>query len=184
MGFETNGRPPRVERTQRVDIQRQVDDPASIAYELSAEDIARIRRDARELVAAEIRKQKEKALLDQYLKEERQTHVPAKRLVPVFLQLAGFSNYIMLDGTQYFHNEVYHVEPAVAAVLVEQMTRGWAHEEMTEVRETKSRRRHRPPPGLGYSNFTGERAPRDLTFSSAQMSGVPAEQLLGTRLQG
>lgn len=182
MAFDTNGRPARTEKTKRVDIERQVDDPASIDYELSPEDIERIRQDAREMVAAEVRKQKEKALLDQYLKEERRAHVPAKRLVPVFLQLAGFTNYIMLDGTQYFHNEVYHVEPAVASVLIEQMTRGWAHEEMTEVRETKSRRKHHAPMGLGYGNYIGDRAPRELVFNSAQMAGSPAEQLLGVKM--
>lgn len=182
MAFDTNGRPARTEKTKRVDVERQVDDPRSIDYELSETDIESIRQEARELVAAEVRKQKEKAYLEQFLKEERQAHVPTKRLVPVFLQLAGFSNYIMLDGTQYFHDNVYHVEPAVAAVLVEQMTRGWAHEEMTEVRETKSRRRHHAPIGLGYGNYTGERAPRDLVFSSAQMAGSPAEQLLGVKM--
>lgn len=183
MAFDTNGRPARTEKTKRVDVARQVDDPASIDYELSAEDIERIRNDAREMVAAEVRKQKEKALLDQYLKEERQSHVPTERLVPIFLQLAGFTNYIMLDGKQFFHNEVYHVTPSVAAVLAEQVARGWAHEELTEVRESKSRRKHHAPMGLGYGNFTGERAPRDLVFNSAQMAASPAETLLGTRLQ-
>ena len=182
MSFLENGRPARTEK-KRVDVQRQVDDPASIDYTLSPEEIEAIRKEARDTVAAEIRKQKEKALLEQFLKEERQSHIPAKRLVPVFLQLAGFTNYIMLDGVQYFHNNVYHVESNVAAVLIEQATRSWAHEEMTEVRETKTRRRHHAPIGLGYGNYTGERVPRELVVSSAQMAGSAAEQLLGTRLQ-
>lgn len=175
-------RPARTEKTKRIDVQKQVDDPTSIAIELSEDEIAVIRAEARAMVAAELRKQKEKAYLEQFLKEERQERIPAKRLVPVFLQLAGSTNYIMLDGTQFFHDNVYHVEPGVAQVLVEQMTRGWAHEEMTQVQDAKSRRRHRPPAGLGYQNFTGDRTPRNAVFNSAQMAGASAEQLAGVKM--
>lgn len=174
-------RPARTEKTKRVDIERQRDDPDRFAVELSPAEIEAIRAEARETVAKEIRKQKEKALLDKFLVEERRAAIPAKRLVPVFLQLAGSTNYIMLDGHQYYHDNVYHVEEAVAQVLVEQMTRGWAHEEMTQVSQAKGNRRHRPPPGLGYGNFTGDRAPRDMTIGPS-MAGSSAEAILGVKM--
>lgn len=179
--FDWN-KPGRVGKTKRVDIAPQRDDPDRFDVELSAAEIEAIRAEARESVAKEIRKQKEKALLDKFITEERQAAIPAKRLVPVFLQLAGSTNYIMLDGHQYYHDNVYHVEQAVAAVLLEQMTRSWAHEEITQVSQTKGNRRHRPPIGLGFGNFTGERAPRNAVFNSAQMATAPAEQLLGVKM--
>ena len=181
MGVMDGDRPERHGRVKRVDIIKQADDPASISYELTEAEIAEIRQEARETVAKEIKKQKEKAYLEQFLKEERQTFVPEKRLVPIFLQLPGFTNYIMLDGVQYFHDNVYQVEPSVAAVLVEQVARGWAHEEKTEVRDAKTRRRHHMPANLGIGNFTGDRAPRNMTISPSAV-GSSAEQLMGVKL--
>ena len=176
-----NGRPARLDKTKRVDVHKQVDHPDSIAYELTPEEIEEIRAEARATVAKEVKKQKEKAYLEQFLKEERQTFVPEKRLVPIFLQLPGFTNYIMLDGVQFFHDHVYHVEPGVAQVLAEQVARGHAHEQQTQVQDTKTRRRWTAPQGLGYGNFTGDRSPRNMTINPSQ-AGMPAESLIGVKL--
>lgn len=176
MAFDTNGRPARTEKTKRVDIDKQRDDSAQ--FDITDEEREEIRAKARNMVAAEIRKQKEASLLDQFLTEERQQHIPSKRLIPIFVQCAGFTNYIMLDGTQFFHDNVYHVTEAQAAVLAEQMARAWAHEEITQVTETKTRRRWAPPPGAGYGNYEGNRNPRNLSIGPNQQ-GAAAEAILG-----
>lgn len=172
MSILENGKP-----TRRVDLKRQRDDADS--FSLSDQEKAAIREKARLQVLNEVKDREEKSLLSQYVDEEREKLLPEYELVPVWLELPGSAECIMLDGKQYFHNRLYNVTPAVFAVLVEQMNRGWAHEEETEVRDTKTRRRHRAPAHVGIGNFVDNRRPRDMVVSSGQLQGAGASQLLG-----
>lgn len=162
-------------RQKRVDLAPQRDDPALISSELSADEIADLRARARTIILEEQLEAKRKAYLDQFLVEERQQLDPKEQLHPIFLQLAPHAVYIMLDGTQYFTNTLYNVSVNKLKVLIEQMNRGWAHEEQTEVRDPKRRQRFRPPPGIGFGNFMDNRIPRNLTLSSEQIAGAVAQ---------
>jgi hypothetical protein len=177
-----NGRP---DRRPRLDLQRQQDDPAS--FTLSDAEKAEICKKAKLTVANELKDRAEKVLLEAYIREERELAIPEERLLPIFLDLAPVggpkmsANYIMLDGVQYFHNQLHYVTDSVFRVLLEQMNRGWAHEEETEVRDEKNRRRHRAPSYLGFSNFQDHRQPRNLVTSSGVLAGATPESLLGLR---
>jgi len=166
------------DRRRRIDIERQRDDPSTFNL-LSQKERDAIREKARLTVQNEMKDREEKALLDRYIDEERKASDPKEQLVPIFLELAGHSEYIMLDGVQYFHQRLHHVTSSVFAVLVEQQARGWAHEEETEVRDTKTRRRFRAPSYVGAQNFMDNRRPRDLEVSSGQLMGANPATLLG-----
>ncbi|HEX8838252.1 MAG TPA: hypothetical protein VF748_15020 [Candidatus Acidoferrum sp.] len=164
------------QQSARVDLAPQRDDPKTLSgAELDADEIEELRARAREIVAEDQREAKRKAYLQQFLDEERKLHDPKEQLFPVFLQLAPHAAYIMLDGTQYFTNTLYNVTRNKLAVLIEQMNRGWAHEEITEVRDPKRRQRFRPPPGIGFGNFMDNRIPRNLVLSSEQLAGAVSQ---------
>jgi hypothetical protein len=170
-----NGRPDRGKKEPKgLKFERQRD--PSLDGLLTEEEKVELRLQAREDFDKERKKQAADAFYKQALDDERRAGDPQYERVPVFLQLPGSANYIMLDGKQFFTDTVYNDVPLpVATVLIEQMNRAWAHEEVTEVRDSQSRRRWRPPPGIGYSNFLGQRSPRNIVTSSAGMDGVIAQ---------
>lgn len=175
MAIMDNGKPARTER-KGVNLTPQRDDPMRFDQDLlTPEAKAALRKKARDVVLKEQQDKLSDALYAQYLDEERKATDPQKQTVPIMLQLAGHANYIMLDGKQFHTDNVYHVTADVAHVLIEQMNRGWAHEELTEVRDHRSRRRWRPPVGIGYGNFMGDRTPRDMRMSVDQMDGAIAQ---------
>lgn len=169
-----NGKPDR-----KIKFSQQVDDPDTISFELTEREKTEIREKARLTVANEIKDRKHEALLAQYLQEEREKNEPAAQLVPCFVQLPGHCEYLMLDGTQFYHNRLYHVTTSVFRVLVEQMARSFAHEEETEVRDVSTKRRHPTPSHIGTANYQDHRRPRDMVVSSSQLAGAPASALLG-----
>ncbi|SRR5712671_665764 len=166
-------------RKGKIDLKKTVDDPLSFEAQLTPEEIEAIREKARSIVRLELAQRQEAALLAQFTAEERKALDPRKQTQPIFLSLAGHSEYIMLDGTQFFHGQTYEVTGDVFMVLTEQMNRGWAHEDETEVRDKRSRQRFRPPLGLNFSNFGDNRRPRDLVMSSEQLAGASPAALLG-----
>jgi hypothetical protein len=151
---------------------------ANASAELTPEEIAAIREKARLTVLNEIKDRAEKDLLAQFLAEERQQLIPEHELVDVYLNLASHSLYIMLDGKQYLHEHWYRVTKPVFAVLTEQMNRGWAHDDQTQVSDSKGRRRWRPPVGIGFDNFSGRVGPwganRNLVVGSGQLAAGAA----------
>jgi hypothetical protein len=175
MTISENGKP-----TRSIRFEPQQDDPAQFS-QLSPKERAAIREKARLTVANELKDREEKALLAAYIKEERQKIDPDEILVPIWLNLALNCPYIMIDGTQYFSEHLYNVTPALFATLAEIQNRGWAHDEETEVRDAKSRRRHRPPPHVGVGNFMDNRNPRDLVVSSRTLQSTNPNTLLGIR---
>lgn len=165
-----NGRPGR-NKPKTINFERQVD--LSAGDLLSEEEKAELRLQAREEFEKEQKKRAADAFYAQALEAERRAGDPKYETTTVFLQLPGSANYIRLDQKLYYTDTVYHDVPLpVAHVLIEQMNRAWAHEEITEVRDAQSRRRWRPPPGIGFSNFLGTRTPRNLVTSSAGMDGA------------
>ena len=173
MAILDNGRPARVDRGKKLDLAPQRDDPMRFDQDLLTEgEKEALRIKARETVLQEQKDKLADALYGKFLDEERRTHDPKKQTMPILLQLAGHAQYIMLDGKQFHTDQVYHVTTDVAHVLIEQMNRGWAHEELTEVRDNRTRRRWRPPPGIGYGNFMDNRVPRNLRLSTDELAGA------------
>lgn len=164
------------ERPKRVNFKRQTDSRAPTM--LSEAEIAAIREKARLAVQASLKDAEEDRLYQRFLDEERASSVPCEMTEPLVLDLAPTMPYIMLDGTQYLSGALYYVTAGVRAVLLEQMSRGWAHEELTQVRDDKGVRR-RPPAHAGYGNFMDNRRARDMTVSAGALAGASPAQLLG-----
>src|SRR4029077_7361673 len=98
MGTLDNGRPDR-KRPPQINVQRQQDDPGRWGSVLSDAEKEKIREKARVTVRREQEEREEAALYAEYLKEERRAADPDEELVPIYLELALHSPYIMLDGT-------------------------------------------------------------------------------------
>jgi hypothetical protein len=164
-----------------VQYARQRDSNAESLF--SPEELAAMRENARLRVENEIKKRAEDQLLSRYMDEERQALIPEEEICEIFLNLAPHSTYIMLDGKQYWHEHVYLVRRAVFQVLSEQMNRGWAHDDQTQVSDSRGRRRHRPPMGIGYDNFAGRVGPwgadRNLVVGAAELAGAAPSRFMG-----
>lgn len=137
---------------------------------LSTKEVAAIREKARNQVELELKDREEADLLERFKQEERRRHDPKLEEQPIFLDLAPSQPWIMLDGTQYLDGHLYYVTPPVFAVLLEQMNRGWAHEELTQVRSDSGYARR--PAHVGTGNFLGNRTPRDMRISAGAMAGT------------
>jgi hypothetical protein len=164
------------DRPKKLDFKRQRDEIPAMS--LTPGEVAEIREQARLKVAVEMKDKEHARLLQEFIDDERRAHVPEQQTQPLCLDLAPSMPYIMLDGTQYMHGHLYYVTAGVMAVLIEQMNRGWAHEEITQVRDNNNVRR-RPPAHVGVSNFMGDRNPRDLRVSSGVLAGSSPANLLG-----
>jgi len=176
MAIMDNGKPARIGNGKKLDLTPQRDDPMRFDQDLLTEgEKEALRAKARETVLQEQKDKYSDALYAEYLGKERKVLDPKKQTVPILLQLAGHAQYIMLDGIQFHTDQIYHVTTDVAHVLIEQMNRGWAHEELTEVRDHRTRRRWRPPPGIGYGNFMDNRLPRNMTLSTDQLGGAVSQ---------
>lgn len=164
MGTLQGQRPPGLK------FRAPVQDPAAFGR-LSPEEVEAIRKQARLKVEDELKDAEERQLLAQFMAEERRAHDPKEELHPIYLDLAPSMPWIMLDGTQYLPHTLYHVNSKVYAVLLEQMNRGWAHEEITQVRSESGYSR-RPPSYVGVGNFMGDRSPRGMRISAGAMAGA------------
>lgn len=152
-------------------------------YSLSEEEKAVIRENARQKVAAEVKNRLTDQLLADYVEEERQRLLPEEEMLEIYLDLAPHSPYIMLDGKQFAHGHGYTVKRSVFSVLVEQMNRGWAHDDQTQVTDAKGRRRFRPPMGIGFENFSAKVGPwganRNLVINSGAALATPSAAIMG-----
>ena len=152
---------------------------------LSATEKEDLRSQAKQIVYQEMKKREEDLLLAQYIKEIRQESVPEEMLVPIWLQLAPIhGEYILLDNKRYY-NEFgpYWVTPVVFATLIEIQSRGWNHEDETEVRDMASKRRavRSRPAHVGGQNFANNPRERNLRVSLDQLVTSTPETLLGMR---
>lgn len=181
-----DGHPPKTGRGKHAEPKTIAYQPAvdpNLASALSQEEIDQIREKAKLKAANEVKDRAAAALLEQFTREERQKLIPEEQLVEIFLDLAPSTAYIMLDGKQYLHHHWYQVPRPVFAVLTEQMNRGWAHDEQTQVVDAKGRRRFRPPMGIGFDNFSGRVGPwganRNLTVGAGELASTGAAAVMG-----
>jgi hypothetical protein len=156
---------------------------------LSATEKEDLRSQAKQIVYQEMKKREEDLLLAQYIKEIRQESVPEEMLVPIWLQLAPIhGEYILLDNKRYY-NEFgpYWVTPVVFSTLIEIQSRGWNHEDETEVRDMASKHRavRFRPAHVGGQNFSenplGKENRRELRISAGQLMRSTPETILGIR---
>ena len=185
MAIMDGDRPPGRKPAKGVQYAPTRDDPAKSAGVLSEAEIAEIRTHAREQVTQEIKDRATSQLLAQFIDEERQVSVPDEEEMEIFLDLAPHSQAIMLDGRQYLHHHAYRVKRGVFQVLVEQITRGWAHDDQTQVVDSKGRRRWRPPLNMGVDNFGSRVGPwganRNLVLSSGQALSQSSASIMGIK---
>lgn len=183
MSTMNNGKP---DRKTGPKFEMQVDPITGI---LNDDEMEELRTRARTMVYQEMKKREEDALLAQYIKEERQRTVPEESLVPIWLTLAPIhGEYILLDNKRYF-NEFgpYWVTPSVFSTLAEIQSRGWNHEDETDVRDVQSRRRMTRfrPAHVGGANYSqnplGKENIRDLRVSAGTLQSTSAETILGIR---
>lgn len=170
MSILENGKPDRTAKRQ-LHVKPQRDDfTKDLLTDAEKEQIC---KEAREDFEAEQKKKQADRFYADEMEALRRAGDPLEARVPIFLQLPGNANCIMLDGKQYFTDTVYNDVPIKTAhVLIEQMNRAWAHEEITEVRTARGRRQWRPPPGIGFGNFMDNRIPRNLTLSTEELAGA------------
>lgn len=180
-GVMDGGRPPRNGPKQlRYAPVRDADAAAA----LTPGEIEAIRARAREQVAQELKDRATKTLLDEFVEYERSVAIPGEEELEIFLNLAPHSRYIMLDGRQFMHEHAYRVKKSVFSVLVEQMNRGWAHDDQTQVQDSKGRRRWRPPMGIGFDNYNGRVGPwgadRNLIVSAGAALSNSSSSIMGS----
>jgi hypothetical protein len=174
---ENNGRPAgkKNKPQEPIKFEKQVDSLSSFVGLLTEAEKAEIRQQAKDQVLKEQKDREKAALLAQFIKEEKQIVDPKEMVYPIVLHLAPHANCIMLDGKQYFTEQVYDVTIPVGHVLIEQMNRGWAHEAATQVTDSKGRRPFQPPMGIGFGNFMDNRRPRNLAVGSENVGAHIAE---------
>ncbi len=106
-------------------------------FKLLGEDKkAELRRKAKAAIEAEQAKSSEDAYYEQLLAAERRAVVPSERLETYTIDLAPFTDRVVIDGTAYWHGQTVTVAASVAAVLREQCYRTWRHQDHVEGKNT------------------------------------------------
>jgi hypothetical protein len=110
-------------------------DEGEISLELTEAEKTKLRAEARKEVAAALKLSKMKEFKAAEKKRIQAQAMFAngkddsgEDLVTVELQLASYPKYIILDGARYYSGRKYTKRRAVAAVLLDQMDRGWRQE--------------------------------------------------------
>lgn len=96
---------------------------------LSDELKAQLRVKAKERVEKARTEAAEDAYLKEVIRQEELADKPEEQIEYVFLDLAGHTEYIMLDGVRFFHGQTYEVTKSVADSMREVVARGWDHED-------------------------------------------------------
>jgi hypothetical protein len=140
-----------VVRKPRVAVKKEVVQDEDAGIDLTEEEKAEIRADAKKEVARELKAEKIKAfkadekqrlkkqVLFQHGKDETGENPEL-----VFVQLAPHMPYIRLDNNVYYPNRAYRLSPAKAAVVKEQMYRGDLHDNEISGKNMKAFYGHRP----------------------------------------
>lgn len=137
---------------------------------LSADDLERLRDQARKKAAAEKKLQAEEQYLAKALEEERRALEPDQELMTIVIDLAPFADKIMIDGKQYFHGHKYEVPRGLFAVLSEIIARTWAHDEEVG---SPNRKFYQKPNHIGTGNYGSKPASQDTLVSPRAPNGIP-----------
>ncbi len=96
---------------------------------LSEEDKASLREQARKSLLAEMEQDARDEYFKTSMEELRRDQTPEDRFVQVQMDLAPFASKLTIDGNHFWHGCTYTVPTKQAAVLYEQMQRGWMHQD-------------------------------------------------------
>ena len=112
------------------------------AIELDAQMQMRLEEEARKELQAEqmaLAQKAFKAAAKRRLQTEMAAAAGVKEdeLVPIFIELAPYTDCIKIDGIEYSHGRTYNFAPEVVPTILEIIHRTWRHEE--EISEAKNR---------------------------------------------
>lgn len=135
---------------------------------LSAEDKAALREEAKKSVLAEMEQDARDAYFAEQLAAVRRSHVPDDEILNVAIDVAPFIQFIMIDGTQFFHGYTYAVPRQQAVTLYEQMQRSWKHQDEIDGRSQSEAYRRPQNRTLG---------PRDMGTATRGVNGPVVAEL-------
>jgi hypothetical protein len=102
--------------------------------QLEAEALAEVEAEQKKLA----KEQFKKAARDRIsAKLQAANGEPEEELVPITIDLAPHSSFIMIDGVRYSHGQTYRFAPASVPTINEIMWRTWTHE--AEIKDDKAR---------------------------------------------
>jgi len=122
-----------------------------------------LREKARKMVSDKRLEAAEDDFLKEAMRQEELADKPDEQLEYIMLDLAGHSEYIMLDGVRYFHGTTYEVTRSVGATMREIIARGWQHEQE-----------------IGGANRDLYRRPLELRLKGG-MENMTANSIMGRR---
>lgn len=140
---------------------------------LSFEERQDIREQAREKVLADRKDEAEKALLAQYLEEERRALEPAKQMMGITLDLAPYTKQALIDGREYWHGYYYEVPKDLFDVLAEMQARSWQHDDEVG---SPNRNQYQRPAYMGTSNFGDRQIRRELSVTAGTIDSAIMKQ--------
>jgi len=122
-----------------------------------------LRSKAKEHVDKKRIEKAEDEFLQEAIRQQELVDKPLEQTEFITPDLAGHSEYIMIDGFRYFHGETYEVSRAVACTMREIQSRGWDHEEE-----------------VGGANRDLYRKPRNLRINNG-MENMSSSMILGIK---
>lgn len=137
--------------------------PGTSPAMLTDDEKAQLRAKARERVEQERRDAAMDIFLQQEIELARRAYIPSQEMKLLFLNMAGHSDRIMIDGVVYFHGQTYEVPKSLYDVLNEVVARGWDHEDE-----------------IGGANRDVYRRPRSTALLPG-MEGLSTSQIMGHR---
>ena len=104
------------------------DDEIVAAGVFTQEEIDVLRAKAKKQIDDQIKKQKEEALLAQFVEEAKRAHDPSEEIVSVQIDVPGFAKDIRIDGVVYQQGEIREFTVKQAASIRDIMGNMWKHE--------------------------------------------------------
>lgn len=117
------------------------DEDVPFSYDLTEDDKAVIREEARRGATKERKDQLKKMLMEQYLREERCKLDPEQEEVLLNIELPPFADRIMLDGVIFMHGREYPMSRRKANSINEVMEMAWRHDDVAFGRRAAGERR-------------------------------------------
>lgn len=122
-------------------LRDKLNPPVDLLGLITPERMAEIRAEARDKVKEKLRKKAEAELLAQEMKsfEQELDPKPEYELRDIIIDAADHTEYLRIDGQQFYYGQKYTVTRPVYDQLVDMLSRGWQHEREISV---PSRRVH------------------------------------------
>lgn len=106
----------------------KADEPVDASGLLTKAEIEALRAEAVDAVRLELKAAAKKKIKERFFKEERAKHDPREEQVQFRLELAEFTDSVIIDSVKYYHNGIYTVPRSKYDVFAEQMYRSNEHQ--------------------------------------------------------